>query len=78
MAKLPDSDAKVVLVVDDDPVLRNRVAKMLTEAGYPVVMARDNEEALMLALKLDRRLGLVLVGSGLSWTEWPPRKSSQT
>jgi CheY-like chemotaxis protein len=65
MANFPDSHAKVVLVVDDDPLVRGRVARILAEAGYPVLTA-DTEDAFVLARKLDGRLGLVVVGSGAS------------
>jgi DNA-binding response OmpR family regulator len=63
MANFPDSDAKVVLVVDDDPSVRGRVARILAEAGYNVLTASDEEDALLLARKLGGRLGLVVLGS---------------
>jgi DNA-binding response OmpR family regulator len=71
MADTPDCgaptvspDAKVVLVVDNDPLARGRVARILAEAGYAVLTAGDREDALRLARKLEGRLGLVVVGSG--------------
>lgn len=36
---------RVVLVVDDEDVVRQYVARTMTEAGYRVVPARDGEEA---------------------------------
>jgi CheY-like chemotaxis protein len=39
MAKFLDSHAKVVLLVDDHPFVRGRVARILVEAGYPVLTA---------------------------------------
>jgi len=50
--------------VDNDPLARGRVARILGEAGYAVLTAGDREDALMLARKLEGRLGLVVVGSG--------------
>jgi DNA-binding response OmpR family regulator len=63
MANFPDSDTKVVLVVEDDPLVRDRVSGILTEAGFDVMTAGDNQEALAIVRMLDDRLGLVLVGS---------------
>jgi DNA-binding response OmpR family regulator len=70
MADIPDcgaptvsQDAKVVLVVNDDPLVRGRVAGILAEAGYAVLTAGDAEEGLALARTLEGRLGLVVVGS---------------
>ncbi len=37
---------KVILVVDDEPIVRRSLARMLKLAGYQVVEARDGEEAL--------------------------------
>jgi DNA-binding response OmpR family regulator len=67
MADFPDSGAKVVLVVDDDPLIRGRAARILAEAGYAVLTASGREEALALAEELGDRLGLVVLGWG------PPR-----
>jgi DNA-binding response OmpR family regulator len=53
----------VVLVVNDDPLMRAQVASVLAEAGYVVLTAGDKEEALALARTLDDQLGLVVVGS---------------
>jgi DNA-binding response OmpR family regulator len=53
----------VVLVVNDDPLVRAQVVSVLVEAGYVVLTAGDNEEALALARTLDDQLGLVVVGS---------------
>ena len=63
MANFPDSDTKVVLVVDDDSLIRGRVAGILAKAGFEVMTAGDNQEALAIVPMLDDRLGLVLVGS---------------
>jgi DNA-binding response OmpR family regulator len=53
----------VVLVVNDDPLVRAQGASVLAEAGYVVFTAGDREEALALARTLDEQLGLVVVGS---------------
>ena len=55
--------ARVVLVVNDDPLVRAHMASVLAEAGYVVFTAEDREEALALARTLDDQLGLVVVGS---------------
>ena len=39
-------DGRLVLVVDDDPLVRHLVARLLTEAGYVVLLAGDGEEGL--------------------------------
>ncbi|MEX2643909.1 MAG: response regulator [Acetobacterales bacterium] len=41
-------DAKPVLVVEDDPGVREHSVALLTELGYPVIEAADGEEALRL------------------------------
>ena len=58
------SDAGVILIVHDDPVARDRAARILADAGYAVVTARDDEEGRALTCKLGDRLALVVVGSG--------------
>jgi DNA-binding response OmpR family regulator len=60
---LAPAAARVVLVVNDDPLVRAQVASVLAEAGYVVFTAGDREEALALARRLDDQLGLVVVGS---------------
>ena len=49
---------KTVLVADDEPVIRQLLAELLTEAGYAVRAARDGAEAL--ALLADQTPDLVL------------------
>lgn len=39
-------DTRTVLVVDDDPYIREALAEVLEDEGYPVVTAGDGEEAL--------------------------------
>jgi CheY-like chemotaxis protein len=68
MSRAPASAAaRVVLVVNDDPLVRARVASVFAGAGCVVFTAGDKEEALALARTLDDQLGLVVVGS-VSWT----------
>ena len=55
--------ARVVLVVNDDPLVRAYTARVLAEAGYVVFTAGDREEAFALAHRLADQLGLVVVGS---------------
>lgn len=47
-----------ILVVDDEPALRQLVETVLTESGYEVTVAEDGAQALELAL--ERRFDLVL------------------
>lgn len=46
MVEAVDSEAAVVLVVDDDPVMRRVFRRVLEPAGYSVVEAADGAEAL--------------------------------
>jgi DNA-binding response OmpR family regulator len=49
----------LVLVVDDEPMLRNLLSRLLRMEGYDVVEAADGQEAL--ALVVERRPDLVLL-----------------
>jgi DNA-binding response OmpR family regulator len=60
---LAPAAARMVLVVNDDPLVRAQVASILAEAGYVVCTAGEGEEALALARALGDQLGLVVVGS---------------
>lgn len=44
-----DSEARLVLVVDDDPEIREFVCEVLAQAGFATVTADDGEEGLALA-----------------------------
>jgi DNA-binding response OmpR family regulator len=44
---------RTVLVVEDDPALRNGLTELLTDEGYRVLTARDGRAALDLALERD-------------------------
>ena len=64
MSRGPASPAaRVVLVVNDDPLVRAQVASVLAEAATSCSRLGDREEALALARTLDEQLGLVVVGS---------------
>ena len=56
----PGSRGGIVLLVDDDAVLRELLAQTLADAGYSVVTAGDGDEALALASALQEQLGLVV------------------
>jgi PAS domain S-box-containing protein len=55
----PDG-AETVLLVEDEPGVRDVVAEMLTERGYAVVAAADGQEALHVAADAERTVDLVL------------------
>ena len=56
----PESRKQMVLVVDDDAMLRELLARVLVEEGYDVLTAEDGEQAIAIASTLDGRLGLVV------------------
>jgi CheY-like chemotaxis protein len=55
----PDG-AETVLLVDDEPEVRDVVAEMLTRRGYAVVAASDGHEAVHAAADAERTVDLVL------------------
>lgn len=63
MASRPPGDCRpaTVLVVDDEPLVGDLLAWMLSRAGYNVVSAADAEEALALARVARRNFFQVLV-----------------
>jgi CheY-like chemotaxis protein len=50
-----------ILVVDDDPELREAIGEVLLEGGYEVVAARDGREALEILAAAEPRPSLVLL-----------------
>ena len=50
----------VVLVAEDDVLVRNLVHAALLRAGYPVLMAADGEEALELSRRYSGEINLLL------------------
>jgi DNA-binding NtrC family response regulator len=57
---------QTILVVDDDPQLRNFITRQLADAGYRVLEARSAEEAQILANLNQREIHLLLVEKRLS------------
>jgi CheY-like chemotaxis protein len=45
MLSKPNRNSRRILVADDDPVMLRVVTRVLTDAGYIVVVARDGREA---------------------------------
>jgi CheY-like chemotaxis protein len=56
----PHSAGRIILVVDDDDMLRSLLAQALADAGYAVLTATDGERALALVSDLGGQLGLVI------------------
>lgn len=54
------SGSETVLAVDDDPVMRELVEKVLTPMGYKVLSAASGEEALEVASSHDEKIDLLL------------------
>jgi two-component system, response regulator PdtaR len=70
----PPAEAPIVLIVDDEPLVRLLASDILTEAGYRVIEAMNSEEALTLieakpetiALVTDVRMPGEIDGFGLA------------
>jgi two-component system cell cycle sensor histidine kinase/response regulator CckA len=54
------SGQNVVLLVEDDAILRGILAQTLSDEGYPVLTAENGEQALALASSLEGSLALVI------------------
>ena len=54
-------DAEVVLIVDDDPDIREAIRTLLEEEGYPTAEACNGQEALALIQQPDFKAGLILL-----------------
>ena len=50
-----------ILVVDDEPLVRGAVSRMLAELGYNVLSAADGKQAVDLYRKLGGEIGLVII-----------------
>ena len=48
----PKAQAETILVIDDDPAVRDLMSRFLTKLGFHVAAARDGEEGFRLAKKL--------------------------
>ena len=51
---------ETILVVDDDPLVRSVVARMLTPQGFMVLEATDGEDAIVVASRHNAPIHLVL------------------
>ncbi len=77
---LPDAGPPVVLVVDDDPGVREVASKVLARAGYHVLQAGEGAEALRVARAHDGPLHLLLtdvVMPGMNGRELAERISEE-
>jgi two-component system response regulator CpxR len=54
-------DPKPVLVVDDDPDIRETLRFVLEDAGYPVYCAENGREALEVLASVKKQPGLILL-----------------
>jgi DNA-binding response OmpR family regulator len=61
---LPENDelqgSETVLVVEDEPVIRNLIATTLRQFGYQLIVAEDGEAAIELASKYGAPIHLVI------------------
>ncbi len=60
----PANGAEIVLVVEDEPVVRGLIVEVLTELGYRVIEASDGPEGLEV-LRSRRRIDLLITDIGL-------------
>lgn len=57
----PKGNREYVLIVDDDPAIREVAADMLAEEGYKLILARDGIEALEIYRKAGSLIALVIL-----------------
>jgi CheY-like chemotaxis protein len=57
----PALGTETILVAEDEPMVRNLAARILTEVGYTVLVASDGEEALRVFAENRWTIGLVLL-----------------
>jgi DNA-binding response OmpR family regulator len=75
---------RVVLLAEDEPLLRNLVQAVLSQAGHAVIAAADGEEALELSRSYSGRIDLVVSDvtmprmDGLQLTEHIQRERTET
>lgn len=53
------SESKSILVIDDEPGMRDLVSRLFTEAGYEVALASDGQEGLEAATNGDFDLAIL-------------------
>ncbi len=71
----PSESNGVVLVIDDDPSLRENLRDFLLEEGYDVLLAADGEEGLALLRSGSPRPTLIILDLGLPRVDgWSFRK----
>ena len=77
------SEAKKILVVDDEEEIRSLFSRVLTGAGYDILLAEDAQQAL-LALR-ENAVDLVLLDlhmpglvDGEDWNLWPCGERGRT
>jgi two-component system, cell cycle sensor histidine kinase and response regulator CckA len=59
-AKVPSSSGVVILVADDEELVRNLVAVVVRSDGYQVLIASDGEQALELSRRYDGHIHLLI------------------
>jgi len=60
-SKEPDGCTGTILVVDDEPIIRELVPEILAEAGFRPIIARDGREALEIYADCWRHIDLVIL-----------------
>jgi len=60
IADKPLGGAETILLVEDDAQVRDLIQSVLGERGYPILIARDAQEALQVAAQYNRRIDLLL------------------
>jgi len=55
-APQPQSQAETILVIDDDPAVRDLMSRFLVKSGFHVVVAADGEEGFRLAKRIRPRI----------------------
>ena len=57
----PKGEREYVLIIDDDPEIRELAAEMLAEEGYKLILAGDGFQALDIYRKIGNQIGLVIL-----------------
>lgn len=57
---LPVTQQPVILVADDEPLIRNLITLLMQQAGYSVLAAADGHEGLELSRKYSGAIALVI------------------
>jgi CheY-like chemotaxis protein len=57
----PKGNREYVLIIEDDPTIRELAAEMLAAEGYKLILARDGFEALDIYRKIGSQIGLVIL-----------------